>query len=59
MTAQTHTAGAESHVGGLVQLGLWGSDPTECATCGHDFRPDSSPNLIECWSCDEHAEETS
>lgn len=56
MTTQTRTDAAESHPNGLVQLGLWGSDPTECATCGRDFDPDSSPNLIECWSCDEQAE---
>lgn len=27
----------------------------ECEGCGHDFRPDSSPNLVLCWSCDERA----
>lgn len=29
----------------------------ECTGCGHDFDPDTSPNLTLCWQCDEAEEQ--
>jgi hypothetical protein len=52
--AQVRTAPAEptlneiNHFGQSVRVAL-----AECADCGHDFDPDTSPNLILCWVCDE------
>lgn len=32
------------------------SEP-ECTDCGHQFDPDTSPDLDRCWMCSEHADE--
>lgn len=48
---QARTAPPESHANNINQ-GPWCDDLRECAHCGRDFHPDSSPNLFECWECD-------
>jgi hypothetical protein len=52
-TVQPTTAPPEGHADNINRP-PWCDDLRECADCGHDFRPDSSPNLILCWSCDEN-----
>jgi hypothetical protein len=51
---QASTKGPESAPNKINPLGR-GVPLVECEGCGHDFHPDSSPNLVLCWLCDEHA----
>lgn len=46
--AQAHTARPEGDANKIDEGPLW-----VCDRCGELFRPDSSPNFILCWQCDE------
>lgn len=52
LAAQDHTARPES-LANKIDGPARGDDLRECDRCGCSFRPDSSPNLFLCWSCDE------